>query len=291
MSTVSRRWVGLWVLGVAGASGADLGERTTTGPADWFAWQAARRESVAGTNGWTTLVGLHWLQEGVNFAGSAPTNHVVLPRNRGADMLGRFTRTGEVVSFEAAPGTEVRADGTLVHAIPLRSDTPGPATRLEVGALSIMLLKRGERLALRVRDPEARARQEFRSLDYFPYAPEWRLEARFEPHPLPRRLQFQDVTGGTQTMVSSGAVVFVASGTEHRLDVTAEPNDPELFLVFRDLTSGVSTYAGGRFLRVPKPDAEGHLAVDFNRAYNPPCAFTPFATCPLPPPQYALPSR
>jgi len=169
MRAVLLPWLALLTITLGCASNSREVGHAPAGAADWLDWQAARRESVAGTNGWTTLVGLHWLKEGANFAGSDATNQVLLPRPRGPDALGCFTRTGNTVVFEAAPGIEVRADGTAVRMMPLRSDTPGPATRLEVGALSITLLARGERLALRVRDPEAPARLRFRGLEYFPY--------------------------------------------------------------------------------------------------------------------------
>lgn len=257
-------------------------------PADWLDWQAQRRKSVAGTNGWTTLVGLHWLVEGMNTAGSDATNQVVLPPGRAPANVGRFLRSGASVLFEAAPGLDAFADGVRVSRVQLRSDAAEHPTRLQIGRLGITLLERGERLALRVRDPEAATRTAFGGLKYFPYEPSWRLEARFEPLPFSRMVEFEDVTGHQQLMQSPGSVVFGVGGAEHRLQVVEEPGDDEFFIIFRDRTAGTSTYPAGRSLRVPKPDAAGRLVVDFNRAYNPPCAFTAFATCPLPPPQNRL---
>ena len=259
-------------------------------PSDWLDWQAKRRESIAGTNGWTTLVGRYWLAEGTNFAGTYPTNHAVLPRDRAAASIGAFVRQGRLVRFEAAPGVVATVDGGPVRTVALLSDRDQPATVLRLGRLSFSVIERGERLGLRVRDPDAPARRQFRGLGYFAYDPAWRIQGRFEPFPAPRTLRVQDVTGGTQELISPGAVLFPLAGKEHRLDVVEESGEEDYFVIFRDRTAGDSTYAAGRFLYVAKPAPNtGSVWIDFNRAYTPPCGFTPFATCPLPPRQNWLP--
>lgn len=262
---------------------------TSTPPAAWLAWQAKRRESIAGTNGWITLVARPWLVEGQNFAGSDPTNHAVLSAERVPASIGAFIRSGQSVRFEAAPGIVATIDGRTVQSADLQSDTNGTPTKIFIGALSLVIIERGERLGLRVRDPEAPARLEFRGLDYFPYDPAWRIEGRFERFATPRTLRVQDVIGGTQEFPSPGAIIFHRGTMEHRLDVVEEPGENEYFVIFRDRTAGKATYAAGRFLHVAKPDGNGRVTIDFNRAYTPPCGFTPFATCPLPPRQNWLP--
>lgn len=260
-------------------------------PSDWLEWQARRRESIAGTNGWATLVGLHWLKEGDNSAGSASTNAVVLPVGRAASLVGTFRRVGRSVEFSAAPGIAPTVDGHPVERVQLVSDAEGSPTRLRIGELSIVLLQRGERMALRVRDPQAPARVNFVGLDYFPYDARWRIPARFEAVTGRAPMRFKAVAGGDQEMASPGRAVFTVAGREHRLDVVDEPGSKEFFIIFRDETAGQSTYESGRFLYAPKPGADGQWVLDFNRAYNPPCAFTPYATCPLPPEQNWLPIK
>jgi uncharacterized protein (DUF1684 family) len=155
---------------------------------------------------------------------------------------------------------------------------------LQIGFVTITAIQRGERVGLRVRDPESPARRDFKGLPWFPYNPAWRVEGRFGPYAAPEKLRVPDVTGATQEFDSPGAIVFSAKGAEHQLAVIEEGNS-DFFVMFRDGTSGKSTYPAGRFLYVPKPDAAGTVVIDFNRAYTPPCGFTAFATCPLPPPQ------
>ena len=196
---------------------------TSIRPADWLAWLTKRRESIAGTNGWTTLVARHWLIEGQNFAGSAPSNHAVLPAERVPGSIGTFIRSGQSVRFEAAPGIVATIDGRTVQSADLQSDTHGTPTKLIIGTLSFVIIERGARIGLRVRDPEAPARLEFQGLDYFPYDPAWRIEGRFERFATPRTLRVQDVIGGTQEFPSPGAIIFHHGSVEHHLDVVEEP--------------------------------------------------------------------
>ncbi len=258
-------------------------------PTDWLAWQAKRRESIAGSNGWTTLILRHWLVEGANHVGSDPTNHALLPRARAVPQVGTFLRRGRTILFEAAPGVVATIDGQPVRQAEFKSDTNAEPTRLLIGELSFVLIERGERLGLRVRDPQAPARAQFEGLKCFPYDPAWRVAGRFEPSPFVRTLQVQDVLGGTQEYVSPGTIVFPHGGSEHRLDVVEEPGEQDYFVIFHDQTAAQTTYASGRFLYVAKPDPSGQVVIDFNRAYTPPCGFTAFATCPLPPRQNWLP--
>lgn len=276
--------------GLAGWAALLAGCTTTpAAPPDWTAWKAKRLNSVAGTNGWTTLVGLHWLREGANAAGSAPTNDVVLPMGRSAPFIGEFIRSGDAVQFAAAPGTIASVDGLSVTETTLISDRTPPPSRLVVGPLSMVVIDRSGRIGLRVRDPESPWRQHFQGIRCYPYDPSWRIEGRFEPFAEPRTLRVPSMIGGTEDFPSPGALVFRHNGTEYRLDVAVESEEPDYFVLFRDTTAGRTTYGSGRFLYVTPPDASGRVILDFNRAYTPPCGFTPFATCPLPPPQNRLP--
>jgi uncharacterized protein (DUF1684 family) len=258
-------------------------------PADWLAWRAFRAESIGGTNGWTTLVGLHWLREGENSAGADPTNQSVIRATGVPGFIGVFTRQGTIVSFATAEGVDVRVDGRRIERIDLQSDAVTNPTKLQLGPVSIIAIERGERMGLRVRDPNSVARQNFKGLHCFPYDPAWRVEGRFVRVPGERKLRVPDVTGAVQEFPSPGSLVFTIRGVEYRLDVAVEPDEPDYFILFHDKTAGDTTYGSGRFLYVEKPGPGGHVVIDFNRAYTPPCGFTDFATCPLPPRQNWLP--
>ena len=258
-------------------------------PSDWMAWKALRLESVAGTNGWTTLIGLHWLNEGENSAGSSPTNDVVLRSNHFPPNLGTFLRRGASVSFASAPEAHVQEAGRAVTKLNLISDPSPHPTQLEIGPVSIIVIDRGERIGLRVRDEKSEARRNFKGLRSFPYDPAWRLAGRFIPYSQPRTLQVPDVTGSFQKFESPGEITFSVRGSECRLAIAIEPEVRDFFIMFRDETAGATTYPAGRFLYVQKPVSGDDVIIDLNRAYTPPCGFTEFATCPLPPRQNHFP--
>jgi len=258
-------------------------------PADWTAWQSRRVESIGGTNGWTTLVGLNWLQEGDNSAGAASSNQVVLHGDGMPEFVGSFYRHGQTVSFTADSNVDVRIDGQRIAKSELQTDDLPNPTRLQFGSVSVIAIHRGDRIGLRVRDPDSDARRHFPGLRWFAYDPHWRVAGHFVPFPQERQLRVPDVTGNTQEMMSPGSIFFDVNGAEYRLDAVQEKGEPGLFIMFHDETAGDSTYAAGRFLDVPKPDSAGRTVMDFNRAYTPPCGFTAFATCPIPPKQNWLP--
>lgn len=261
-----------------------------TAPGEWLAWQARRTDSIGGTNGWTTLIGLHWLAEGDNSTGGHATNQVVLSSRRVPASVGVFSRQGRSVSFRAAPEADVRVDGRPVTSLSLFSDaTTNNPTRLEIGQVSIIVIQRGERTGLRVRDVQSETRLRFKGIRWYPYNPDWRLEGRFVPYPTPQTLRVADVTGGVQEFVSPGELVFNFRGTEYRLAAAEEPDTTAFFVLFKDQTAGKATYQAGRFLQVERPGADNRVLIDFNRAYTPPCGYTAFATCPLPPRQNWLP--
>lgn len=259
---------------------AQAGTPTTL---NWEEWKASRRESIGGTNGWSTVVGLAWLEEGTNIVGSASGSRVPLPKGRAPAVAGRLLRSGDRVEFEAAPEVEARVGGRVVTRTLLLADEPGPPTRLEIGPLALTLIRRGERLGIRTRDPGSPARAAFKGLEYFPPSDAWRLEGRFEPLTNAPPLRITDVTGATKEEKSPGSVRFLVGGREYHLAVLEDAETNDFFILFRDGTSGKSTYPTGRFLHAAHPDPSGRVWLDFNRAYNPPCAFTSYATCPLPP--------
>jgi uncharacterized protein (DUF1684 family) len=172
-----------------------------------------------------------------------------------------------------------------------RVDSPEGGLVFRWGSLSWFVIERYGEYAIRIRDSASTALAEFHGLEAFPVREEWRILGRFRPYDPPREIAAPNVLGIPSTSTSPGAVVFRKDGREFRLDVTGEPDARQLFLVFGDETNGKDTYAGGRFLSVEAPGEGGWIVIDFNRAYNPPCVFTPYATCPVPPEQNKLPIR
>jgi uncharacterized protein (DUF1684 family) len=244
-------------------------------------WQEKRAERLKAEDGWLSLIGLFWLSEGDNV--------ISLP-SAGSPSI-KLVRRGDAVALE--PTAEMMIDGKPVTTpVELRNDAheSGP-TVVQMGTVRFQVLKRGDRYGLRVKDAQAHTRTHFQGLDYFPTEPKWRVEARFEPYKPEKKIPITDVTGMTSDNISPGALVFTVDGKEYRLDPVLEEGSDELFIIFKDATSRDDTYQPGRYLYAPMPGPDGKTVIDFNKAYNPPCAFTPFATCPLPPLQNRLPVR
>jgi uncharacterized protein (DUF1684 family) len=251
-------------------------------------WRAERMEGLRRPDGWLSLAGLYWLDEGGNTVGADPASDLVFPAGKAAPRVGVLQRTGRRVRFEAAAGVRVTVDGDPVASRELVSDVGGEPTTLEHGSLRFYVIERGDRVGLRLKDLDSELLRDFTGIDHYPVDPAWRLAARFVPFAEPKMIPVPNITGDVLEQPSHGRVVFSIGGTEHSLDPLGEP-DGKLFLVFGDETNGDETYGGGRFLYAGPPDADGRLVLDFNRAYNPPCVFTPYATCPLPPPGNRLP--
>jgi uncharacterized protein (DUF1684 family) len=251
-------------------------------------WRAQRVAALTGDDGWLTLAGLFWLKDGDNSFGRAADNALVLDNPTLAEHCGTFTVSRHTVRFTAADASGVTHDGQRVSSLELAADTSGNPTVLESGTLRFFVIERAGNLGVRVRDLNNPHRAQFHGLSYFPVSTAWVFEARFEPYQPARRIRIVNILGMEQEYASPGAVVFAKDGREWRLDaVLEEPGDRELFIMFADTTSGHETYGAGRFLHVPLPSA-GRTRLDFNKAYNPPCALNDFATCPLPPPQNHL---
>ncbi len=270
-----------------GAAGTAAVEDLDAYRAEIAGWQEGREEGLRRPGGWLTLVGLHWLEEGVNDLGADPMSDVVLPA-QAPTRFGHVTLAEDgrmVLTLE--PGVDATVGGEPITSVVLVPDVEGEPTTVELGSLRIYAIRRGAWSGLRVRDLESPALAAFEGIDTFPVDPKWRVEARLEPYDSPRMVDVPDVTGNAQPMASPGVLRFTLDGRELSLQVFDEGGE-ELFLIFSDATSGKETYGAGRYLYAPKPDAGGTLVVDFNRAQNPPCAFTPYATCPLPPPQNKL---
>jgi uncharacterized protein len=246
------------------------------------AWRSGRIERLQRPDGWLTLVGLAWLQPGENRVGSAPDCEVRLPASA-PPRLGTIRVADGVATFTADRGATVVSQGVPVSTLRLRPDVDGDPTVLVHGPIRFYVIGRNNKLAVRIKDSEAEARKKFAGIEHFPVDPKWRVEARFEPEPENQVVEVPNALGYLEPIHAPGHVVFELGGATHRLLALDDTGDGRLFLVFGDQTTGKETYGGGRFLYTDPPK-DGRVEIDFNRAYNPPCVFSPYATCPLPPP-------
>lgn len=246
-------------------------------------WRTQREERLKADGGWLTVTGLFWLHEGANPVGSAPGSEVRLPPGAPAHAGVLELRKGTVtLSLQAGVAASVQGQ-PIATPRELKPDVPGPPDVVSLARLTLQVIVRGGRFAIRLKDMDSAARREFKGLAWFPVDESYRVEARFVPHPSPRRLAVPNVLGEIEQMDSPGYAEFTLQGRRHRLEPVLEgPDAQELFFIFRDETAGKETYPAGRFLYTALP-RDGALVLDFNKAYTPPCAFTRFATCPLPP--------
>ncbi len=251
-------------------------------------WRQERHDSLKKPDGWLSLVGLAWLQDGDNTCGSESASDVRLPESAPA-RLGVLSLSPEgEVELTAEPGVELKVgDEVLSSAITLETDADGAPTLVEHGSLQFHLIDRAGRIGVRVKDRQSPALLDFEGIESYAVDSRWRIEARFVPYEPPKPIAVPTVLGTMTEQPSPGAVEMRVAGRVHRLDVLPG-GEGEYFVVFGDATNARETYGGGRFLYAAEADSEGRVVLDFNRAYNPPCAFTPYATCPLPPRQNRL---
>jgi uncharacterized protein (DUF1684 family) len=237
---------------------------------------------------WLALAGLFWLVDGNNTFGKAATNDIQLGGSGVPDMAGVLQYRNGSISVRADENTQITCNGEPVKFKTLRFDIEENPDYLELGSLIIVAIKRGKNCLIRVWDKENPARKQFTGLKHYPVNAAYRITARFVPYDPPRVLKIRDVIGEEYDEEFPGFAVFTLGGKECRLE--AEKTDDGLFFNFYDPTNGNGSYPGGRFLVTDAPN-EREVVIDFNRAYNPPCAYTDFATCPLPPSQNRLPVR
>ena len=273
-----------------GASGPGAG--AAAGPisdpafvAEDAAWRAQRKEGLLKSDGWTSLVGLHWIELKAHYLGSSPGSGIRLAM--GPAKMGLLQQDGDRLFFTPERGVALTLDGEPIKGrVELKSDhDPSPSlVGFDEGKGALSLIQRGPRRALRVKHADAPTRLQFTGLEYWPADASWKIEGKFVPHPAGKTLPIVDITGTITETPNPGVVEFARDGKTLRLEALQGSGDG-LFLVLADRTSGHGSYPAGRFLDAPAPDAQGKVVLDFNRAYNPPCAFTAFATCPLPPPE------
>ncbi|MEJ2583232.1 MAG: DUF1684 domain-containing protein, partial [Acidobacteriota bacterium] len=250
-------------------------------------WRNTRLERLTADDGWLTLTGLFWLEPGDNFFGSSEDNAVVLPDDSIPGTAGRLILDAEgTVTLIAEEGFGIKVNGEDMTEAILKTDAAGRPDVVTAGRITFFIIDREGELGARVKDPESPARTAFSGIEHFPVNAAFRVDARLDPYQEPREVAIPTVLGRDTTMLAPGVLHFTIEGTEHTLEPYVSDSDStSYFLIFRDATSAVSTYGAGRFLSADVADENGLTVLDFNLAYNPPCAFTPYATCPLPPPQ------
>jgi uncharacterized protein (DUF1684 family) len=251
-------------------------------------WQQKRWSDLKSETGWLTLVGLFWLKDGENKLGSDGANDIVLAHKQINSHAGVLSLKDGIVRLEAAQ-TGFTVDGQPVKSVEFKTDDDAKPTIVRLGSLSFQVIKRGEKLGLRVKDSQNADRLNFQNTDFYAPDVKWRIDAQFEPYNPPKKMPIVNVLNMESAESSPGAIKFTVDGKEYRLDAITEKDEPRFFMIIADKTSGKETYPAGRYLYVDPPDASGHVVIDFNKAYSPPCAFTKFATCPLPPKQNRLP--
>ena len=265
--------------------------------AELDAWRKTRLERLTAEESWTSLVGLHWIDRlKPSSIGSAADNQIViagLPAHFATLERGPDGKTlAWYLTF--ADDVETEVDGQSAQGrIVLRTDQEASragarATKVRHGSIAFILIERADRVGLRVWDANVPARVHFAGIESFPVAADWRVTAQWAAHEPPGTIDIATVIGTVEPMANPGAAVFERNGQRYRLEALREEGSDQLFFIFADRTSGKSTYGAGRYLYAALPGEKGTVVLDFNRAYNPPCAFSEFATCPLPPPENRL---
>ena len=270
----------LLVLAACSATAVDGAQET----AEFF---ERREASLRRDTGWLSLIGLFRLDEGQQTLGSAADAALVLP-DRHPAVVGTLTVDGDRVSFDFAPGVEGTIDGRVAPAATLVSDGDGEPTVVESGSLQFFVIERNAQPYLRVKDRRAPLLEDFGGVERWDYDPSLRVEARYVRHGEPHTLHVPDVLGGGEALECDGYFEFELQGRTCSLEATYRGDDSWSF-IYADETSGEESYGGGRFLYFDPPAGSDRVVLDFNRSYNPPCVFTPYSTCPLPPEGNRLP--
>ena len=269
----------------------------TTAQTDWLDWRRRREESLRAPYGWLSQTGLYWLQALGGFRAVVPGIAGEWALRDGKVIFTPQTEAQPEARDAAQPGTEggpvpvlVGADGgrtSVTGPVHVPSDAEADGAYVESGGIRAAVIERSGQFGIRVRDPESEFRRDFAGIPAYPFDPAWRIEGVFEPYGEARDTVVRTrVDGLTSTLEAVGTVSFEAGGETQRLiafDGGAEDGGRGLFIIFRDPTNGESTYGSGRFLAATVPAGETRVLLDFNRAFNPPCAFSPYCTCPLAP--------
>ncbi len=251
-------------------------------------WRRDREINLKKVGGWLDVAGLYWLKPGVNSVGTDLMSELVLPAGTAPARVGKFLFEDGMVTFEPEPGIHETINGKAAAKQVMKPDTDGNPDILTVRTLTMFVIRRGTKTGVRLKNSDNPARKNFTGLRYFPLAPKYKVRAKYKPYDPPKKIPITNILGETTEDICPGSLDFDLEGKHFRIDPLLEGD--ELFIIFKDKTAGLETYPAGRFLYANVPKG-GEVILDFNKAINPPCAFTPYATCPLPPPQNRLPIR
>jgi len=249
-------------------------------------WRSNHETELRADDGWLTLTGLYWLKDGINTIGKGGEYDIQLTGNFKQARFGEIDFHDGKAVLKVEPGVDAAAAGKPVSEIEMQSDDTGPATKITTGSQTFYLIKREDKFGIRLKDSENDERRNFSGEHWFPVDQSYRVTGTFEPFDVPKDVEIPNVMGGTFKMKSPGIVKFKLQGKDLSLQPVVE-DEKSLFFIFKDRTSNNETYGAGRFLYTENP-VNGQVVLDFNKAENPPCAYTTFATCPVPPSQNRL---
>lgn len=250
-------------------------------------WQTKRIEKLKAENGWLNLVGLYWLKEGQNPFGSNEANNIIFPESA-PDFIGSYILFKDNISVMINKDVDVYINDSLLKEHNVYTDADKNTTSFSVGSFRWYIIKRGDRYGIRLRDLESPLIDKITEIPSFPIDSKWRIKAKFEKFETPKEIAIPNVLGDTEFEKCYGQLVFKIDGQEYSLMPLGDGKKGGFFVIFADETSAEETYGAGRFLSVEKPDEKGYTYIDFNKSTNPPCAFTDYATCPLPPKENIL---
>jgi uncharacterized protein (DUF1684 family) len=251
-------------------------------------WHEKQMLSLISDTGWLNLIGLYWLEDGWNSFGSGNQVELKLESDRFPEEIGQFELINGKVFFTPSIEGIKSKSGEIKDRTLIFDGEQGLADSISFQSLNWVIIKRSDAYGLRLRDFEAEAVKNFKGVDRFPVDIQWRIVADFVPYDPPKEIMITNIIGQTTPNPSPGYLQFEVDGAIYKIDALGSDEDEELFLIFADATSGGETYGGGRYMYVKKVNASGKIILDFNKAYNPPCVYTPHATCPLPPRQNIL---
>ena len=283
----------LFVYAVVGGSGALAGDSKleASHSDDIERWFEGRVERLTAPTGYLSIAGLFWLEEGENSFGSDPSNDFVFP-DKAPGTMGVFRVDNGKVTVVVDPRVKITRDGKAIARLELSNDhDDGGATVLQWGTLSWFVIQRGETRLIRLKDPESENRTNFGTLQRYAVDEKWMVAGKAEFYPVTKYFETVNSVGIPAHERFYGAVVFELDGETYRLDALYEMGTEDWFIIFADETSGLETYGAGRYLYCEPPDEDGNVVIDFNKSYNPPCAFSEFTTCLFAPPQNFLPIR
>jgi uncharacterized protein len=243
-------------------------------------WQNRRVQNLKKETGWLNLAGLYWLKQGENSIGSAPSNDIIFPS--GAPLkIGTITLIDSVAKLNVTENVNVAINNSSVKEALLQNDLSGNPTIMTCGSYRWNIIKRGNKYGIRLRDLNSPAVKNFPGIETYPIDKSWKIEASYVKFPEPRKIMVPTIIGTVEEDMANGSLSFTKDGKSYSLVPIAEQDS--YFIIFADETNGEETYGAGRFLYTSLPDSNGKVILDFNKSYNPPCAFTKYATCPLPP--------